>query len=199
VLNKTHHYRFILLGTLVAFLLLAYVSGKTLIDWTVQGGLYRIGLEFVLGAALYNLLRTQAIPGWITQGLFIMGLAGCWLVPAAEVRDLCAIVSLGCLISSLAQLKGWGLRLLSVRPMVYLGEISYSIYMVHLLCLQLFQATIYKVVSTDMKPYVLILLLICIYVLSALIFRFVEVPCRRKIRTIGLGYLGNASPAKAQL
>ncbi|MDP1630225.1 MAG: acyltransferase [Caulobacter sp.] len=96
-------------------------------------GFIRIIPAFLLGAALYQLGKTVSLP----RGVALGGAAAAvgWIVIAATLRlsDAAIWPAFGLLIFSLAESSKTSPRgILSAAWMVYLGEISYSVYMTHL-------------------------------------------------------------------
>jgi peptidoglycan/LPS O-acetylase OafA/YrhL len=141
-------------------------------------------IEFVSGVIIYRMgLR---VPQWIGLAL-AAAVFGCLIPPipwigydplvlAAE-REILLVVGGGALIASLAR-DGWLSRLLSFRPLVIGGEISYSIYMTH------------QMVNLGILPYVhgldlslTFLLYLAITITSSVfLFYFVEAPVRDGVK-----------------
>jgi len=95
-------------------------------------------IEFVSGVVIYRMkLRIPQLLGLAAAtavfGCFIPPIPGIGNDPfaLAAMREVLLVVGGGALIASLAR-DGWLSRLLSFRPLVIGGEISYSIYMTHL-------------------------------------------------------------------
>jgi peptidoglycan/LPS O-acetylase OafA/YrhL len=82
------------------------------------------------------------------------------------------------LIFVLASSSGYVSRLLSWKPLVLLGEISFCTYMVHLLILR-FAARQYTMSAFSVTAAVIV-----IYLSSYILWRFVERPCRKAIVSI---------------
>jgi peptidoglycan/LPS O-acetylase OafA/YrhL len=76
--------------------------------------------------------------------------------------------------------------------MVYLGETSYSVYMVHLLVWDGVAALAGRagVLNASGAPYVAGAAMIAIAAMSSLFYRLIEVPARRYIRKFGRVRLG---------
>lgn len=96
-------------------------------------GVIRVVPAFLTGAALYGLGRRIALPRKAAMaGLLI---ATAWIVVASSLRapDLAIWPAFALLILSLAEGSKTGLRGgLGAAPLVYLGEVSYAVYMTHL-------------------------------------------------------------------
>ncbi|MBI5942520.1 MAG: acyltransferase [Caulobacterales bacterium] len=96
-------------------------------------GFIRIIPAFLLGAALYQLGRTVSLPRWLALGG--AGAAVGWIVIAASLglSDAAIWPAFGLLIFSLAEASKTSSRgIMSAAWLVYLGEVSYSVYMTHL-------------------------------------------------------------------
>lgn len=98
--------------------------------------------------------------------------------------DLVAIAAFAFIIPSLSKSNGYVSRFLSQRALVYLGEISYSIYLVHYpLCRQLVFIPTWihnKLGVLDVNSIALIMTIL----LSIFTYHLVEVPCRNLIKKI---------------
>lgn len=96
-------------------------------------GAIRVVPAFLTGAALYGLGRRVAMPRKAAMaGLFI---STAWIVVTSSIRapDLVIWPGFAVLILSLAEASKTGSRGgLGAAPFVYLGEISYAVYMTHL-------------------------------------------------------------------
>ncbi len=141
-------------------------------------------IEFVSGVVIYRMnLRVPQLIGLAAAtavfGCFIPPLPGIGNDPLAltAVREILLVVGGGALIASLAR-DGWLSRLLSFRPLVIGGEISYSIYMTH------------QVVNLGVLPLVhgldlsltFLLFIIITLASSAFLFYFVEAPVRDAVK-----------------
>ncbi len=106
------------------------LAGFPLTLATIKWGALRIVPCFLLGCALHALWRSGATKAW-PCGLLALGfLAGAVAAASLGASDPVTVLFLGGLILSLAGMAEQGSTLLSSRPLSYLGEISYSIYMV---------------------------------------------------------------------
>ena len=98
---------------------------------TTVGGALRIVPCFLLGSAVYLLWRqrpltSRAVAQWATIGasLAIVG------ATAARLPDATVVVLSGLLIFSMASLASTGSSWMTSKAGVYLGEVSFSVYMV---------------------------------------------------------------------
>lgn len=82
------------------------------------------------------------------------------------------------------KVSGW----LQHKELIFLGEISFSFYMIHRLVIKFFQS----IAMTDSHPLVVGLLVFVItVVLSVIIYHYVENPLRFKLRRVGIGGRAN--------
>lgn len=107
--------------------------GAPLTEMTAQIGALRIIPAFLMGAALNRLGRSVSLPRDAAYGL--AAFASAWLVVTATVHapDYVIWIGLPALIFALAELSKTAPKtILAAAPLVYLGEVSYSVYMLHL-------------------------------------------------------------------
>jgi peptidoglycan/LPS O-acetylase OafA/YrhL len=114
----------------VLYPLFQAAAGFSLTLATIRWGALRIVPCFLLGCALHSLWRSGATRTWNCGLLALAFLAGAAVLTALGAPDLLTVLCLGGLILSLAGTAEQGGKLLTQRPLTYLGEISYSIYMV---------------------------------------------------------------------
>lgn len=104
------------------------VAGFPLTLATIHWGALRIAPCFALGCALYLVYRRAPLgrPAWMAAGA-----AGLMIASAfALAWDGLTVLLAGLLILALASVPNARAGWLASRPAVYLGEISYSVYMV---------------------------------------------------------------------
>ncbi len=115
----------------------------------------RYGRAALLGGAL--LLYLYPVPGW----------------HLLERGDLCCAVGAGVLLTFFLRRCGTPARLLRLRPVHFLGKISYSLYLVHL---PVFMALCALLPQRLPFPWVFPLFLVVSLVAATLLHRLVEVP-----------------------
>jgi peptidoglycan/LPS O-acetylase OafA/YrhL len=107
------------------------LAGFALTRATIAWGALRIVPCFAYGCALYLLWRsTRAERRWLAvarAGLYLVGIV---VTASVEAPDPLSVALFGGLIYSLAALPRSGSALLSSRIGVYLGEVSFAVYMV---------------------------------------------------------------------
>ena len=96
----------------------------------------RGSLDFIMGVALNNLFREgflKTLPWDALSIACVLGFVGVmWLKSLnIEVYDIVVLLLSGITIYALANIRSFGHMLFSNRAVVYLGTISYSIYMWH--------------------------------------------------------------------
>ncbi len=105
----------------------------------------RVLAAFPVGAALFHLSRTYrpppALPRWVALGS-LSTLVGLLLLDGVSERLFFFLFA--AILWSLAELREGDLSWLSTRPLLWLGEVSYSLYMSH--------ALVQKVLSELLPP-----------------------------------------------
>ncbi len=161
---------------------------KPLTQLAFDGGALRILPCFLVGCALYTVARQVALPRETAQiGLVLAALAVLVLMQVLAF-DLLIILAIAAMIFFASQCARAGAGSqpngLAARPLVYLGEISFAIYMVH----RLVEHALKEVVSPLMgfNPDGSILMMTAAFVLtlilSALLYHLVERPARTLMR-----------------
>ncbi len=107
------------------------VAGFPLTEATIAWGALRIIPCFALGCAVNLLWRSQRVDrqkeAIVATALALAGIVAGGVFAAP---DLVSVLSFGALILGLATLASTGSRLLTAPPLVYLGEVSFAVYMV---------------------------------------------------------------------
>ncbi len=102
--------------------------------WIAPSALVRIAGSFICGAALcrYSVLsRAIESRSALNDATAMIALLAFLAGPSFGVPDFALIALLAVFIAALAMSSGVTARLFSLAPVVWLGEISYSLYMVH--------------------------------------------------------------------
>jgi peptidoglycan/LPS O-acetylase OafA/YrhL len=169
----------------VLYVLFQRLAGFPLTQATIAWGALRIVPCFTLGCALYLVWRSAAVDRRHAMfGAFAFGAA---LIAAAqfEAPDMLIVAACGGLIISLAQVSKAGGRLGSHPTLVYLGEISYAIYMVCIPWEVLFVNLAVKILhlhDKQLPPLVWLIFAVSVIPLAAAAHHLVERPARRRMR-----------------
>jgi peptidoglycan/LPS O-acetylase OafA/YrhL len=159
--------------------------------WIAPSALVRIAGSFVCGAALcrYALLRRVLESKSTFNDATAMVALGAFLIgPSFGVPDFALIALLAVFLAALAMSSGVTTRLFSLAPVVWLGEISYSLYMVHFPVLRALGIVFKPERLAAMGPTAAIAayafgIAVCIAVAAALYYA-VERPLRVRLRNV---------------
>jgi peptidoglycan/LPS O-acetylase OafA/YrhL len=175
------------------------LTGKSLTDATIAWGAVRIVPCFSLGCAVYLLWSSNVVT---TQSgallLTLVALAASIAVTILNVPDWMAIITFGALILGLAELASTGSTLLTARIWIYLGEVSFAIYMICIPWELVFQNATEKLAHTsgEILPLRLwVLLVLGVTPAAMLIHHLVERPARTLMRRHGVPFLRRKLPA----
>ena len=158
------------------------LTGFPLTQATIRWGMLRIIPCFAYGCALHSLWRERpgdsprmALAGALFSGAAVLTLA------SSGAPDALIVTGLGGLIFFLARLAQTGSELFSARPLVYLGEISYSVYMVCIPWKIVFVNGVNRIFELNSEHLPLglwLVLLFGVIPLAALSYHLVEKPAR---------------------
>lgn len=158
-------------------------AGFPLTEATIRWGALRIVPCFALGCALYLVYRKAPLkaPGLSAAIFLVLMLASA----ALGLWDAITVLLAGGLILSLASLPNARAGWLASRPAVYLGEISYSVYMVcvpwKLLAVNL-AAKATDAPDKQLHVFVWLAIVALLPVVAAASYHLVEHPARRALR-----------------
>ena len=158
-------------------------AGFSLTEATIRWGALRIVPCFALGCALYLVYRKAPLkaPGLCAAIFLALMLASA----AVGLWDAITVLLAGGLILSLASLPNERAGWLASRPAVYLGEISYSVYMVcvpwKLLAVNL-AAKVTDAPDKQLHVFVWLAIVALLPVVAAASYHLVEHPARRALR-----------------
>jgi peptidoglycan/LPS O-acetylase OafA/YrhL len=169
----------------LAALYLAFhrLAGFPLTEATIKWGALRIVPCFAYGCALYLAFRRAPLarPG------LIAGIAAALMIAAAALQlwDGVIVAIAGALILALASLPNARAGWLSSGPAVYLGEISYSVYMVvvpwQLLAVNL-AAKLTHAPDKHLQLFVWLAIVAALPLVAAVSYHLVEFPARRALK-----------------
>jgi len=171
----------------------AAIAGFLLTHATFQWGALRIVPAFLFGSALYLAWRggaasnpKMALSGAILSSLIVVVTAS--LSRSEGLTDTLIVVTLGLMVLSVAGLERAGTGILSSSVLVYLGEISFAVYMVYVPWKWVFLKAARTLLGLDHQalPFVWWLAgLLALVPLAMLAHHTVELPFRRIIRLWG--------------
>lgn len=119
------------LTALTAFFVILLLHGEKDPNVTVRGGFLRVGCEFVAGSALYQAHALGLkLPGGPTKIITALLLAAALAITVPQAQFL-AIPGFALLLLLAAQPSGVGAGVLSQPIPMFLGRISFSLYLVH--------------------------------------------------------------------
>lgn len=156
--------------------LLDYIAGMALaLVFRLSGDQHRIDLGRVGG----TLLELGAI------AVFVLTVKNISMVPFAAMGISAGYIPAFCLIIyAFARSEGLISKLLSYRIFVYLGEISFSFYMIHTLVIislgKFFGPTLWSTEINSSKLYAFGFAAITTLAFSDALYRYIEIPSRRR-------------------
>jgi len=184
------------LGLYAAFQPLA---GYSLTEATFRWGALRIVPCFALGCALYLVHRRGGIP--FAGPVALISGVGVLASASLGLWDAITVLAAGALILGLGSLENARAGVLGSKFGVYLGEISYSIYMVCAPVLLLTTNVAARLTGADDKRFHIIVwlaLLATIPVAAMLTYHLVERPARKALRGWSDRRAERADAAKAR-
>jgi peptidoglycan/LPS O-acetylase OafA/YrhL len=187
--------RGLIAGLLIAGLL-SISKGGINIDVTYDYGLWRCAFEFIGGMIIHAVFTSGFGRNWIGRdtvclaifGLILLGLHLAW-------PDLITVALFAVLILALAFNDGRAERAASHPVLMFLGKISYAVYMSHMLVISVLdtasKAATGKLFGAHFGPEssitVLILLVAFVLALATGLYHTIEEPARHAIRQSRLG------------
>lgn len=162
------------------------LTGLRLTQATIAWGALRIVPCFALGCAMHALWRSGAVRSLKSAALgALFSGAGVLAVAASGAPDVMAVAGFGGLILCLAGLAQHGSTFASQAGFVYLGEISYSTYMICVPWKIIFVNAAAKMLNlADEKlPWpVWLVFLVAVVPLSAASYHLIEKPARARMK-----------------
>lgn len=161
------------------------LAGYALTEATFRWGLLRIVPCFALGCALYLVHRRGPVPN--AGVIALVSALGVMVSASLDLWDPITVLAAGGLILGLGALDNARAGVLASRAGVYLGEISYSIYMVFAPVLLLTTNIAERLTGAADKQFHIIVwlaILAAIPVTAMLTYHLVERPARKALRGI---------------
>lgn len=152
-----------------------------------DSALVRVMAGFLVGMAMYQISRRTevALARMPYLGTVVVVLVVLWATVGPARLEL-GILLFAALILVLAAEQDWLCRVLSLRTVVYLGEVSYAVYMVHWVVRVVVRAAADKagVLHEIPPPLMVATYLTVTFAAAILLYRFVERPWRRRLRRL---------------
>jgi peptidoglycan/LPS O-acetylase OafA/YrhL len=152
----------------------------------VGGTLVRVTSEFALGCLTYHFYH-QPIGKRLAEGLAQIAFAGLLTVSIlvlSPIYNALTLLFFVLLVMGLSQAEGPFARALRTQPVLYLGRISYSAYIIHSLVLTVYARIIGNIAGGNMViEFAIVAIYAALVILAAhLLYTFVEHPARRWLR-----------------
>ncbi len=175
-------------GALLAVLYAVFplFAGHTLTSATIAWGALRIVPCFALGCAAYLVWKADVLRDKAQAvGLSALLIAAIAAMAAFGAHDTPLVLTFGALMVSLASLTSTGSKAMTSRIGVYLGEISYAVYMVCVPWKLLFVNAASKLlgVSEQMPLWLWAVFIVSVVPLAAAAHHLVERPARTALKT----------------
>jgi peptidoglycan/LPS O-acetylase OafA/YrhL len=169
---------------LLGFSLVMLLKGVSSVDLTGTSGMVRMAAEFSCGCFLYRAVRTglKTLPAIADiVAVFVL------LASAVAGTDFICVFAIALIVLLAAQERGPVALVLATPLAVCLGEISYSVYLVHWIVLQVANRIAAKLMLDGIGFAIwnagIIALILAI---STVTYRFIEIPARAFGKKIGV-------------
>jgi peptidoglycan/LPS O-acetylase OafA/YrhL len=151
--------------------------------------LLRVTYEFVIGCLLFNIFTgRQTKRGFDALAMAATAvIVGCSLAGTPNRLDWIFVVAFAALVLGLAGARGALGTFCSSRAMVWLGEISYSLYLIHSLVLSVVLQVAHRLVTAVTFTSAAATAATCVTLSilgGALLYNVVERPMRRRLRDL---------------
>jgi peptidoglycan/LPS O-acetylase OafA/YrhL len=137
--KKWTHALVLSIQSIIALILLVETHPKHSLDITWGPGIFRCMTEFTLGIVLYQIYNNQTLQKFFRKDMsfYIAGFA-VLLLMHGNLHDVWLIPFFGWVILSAAANQGQVSRFMSIPSMQFVGDISYSVYMMQGLWLNIY-------------------------------------------------------------
>jgi peptidoglycan/LPS O-acetylase OafA/YrhL len=172
---------------------LAYLTKDDFNQWDGPASLLRCLPEFMLGMLLYSLFRSGALQSWLSSDRVAFGaITITILLLHIGAPDLLMIPLMAVLMLAAVMNHSKFAALLNIAPLVWLGEISYSLYLLHDLVQHITTMVLRQGFGIDdagrLPPWPSLALMLAMIgaclLAAALTYRWIEVPARGYLRSV---------------
>jgi peptidoglycan/LPS O-acetylase OafA/YrhL len=164
------------------------LTGKELTNMTIDWGALRILPTFFLGSMLYVAYRSGVVSNrLIASAGFAISASFVALCAHFNMPAVLIITALGLCVISLAGIDPMGKGILSSKPLVYLGEISFAAYMVYVPVKWVYVKAFERLVGgagAAMPVEIFSFMIVVIFVVAALAHHIIELPMRKFVREV---------------
>jgi peptidoglycan/LPS O-acetylase OafA/YrhL len=182
----------LLLVVCAALSLFAYLSGGDFNQWGGPLVLLRCLPEFLLGALIYSAYRAGLWSDWFAaDAVALVALAVAVLCLHLRAPDLLIVALFPLLVLAAVGNTGNVARAINTAPLVWLGEISYSLYLIHgfvqyaaTQALGHFGVHDNADLSIGVSAALLVLMLVACFAGAHLSYRGIEIGCRKHLRVL---------------
>lgn len=193
-------------GLAVVFLIalnaaFAVIAGFPLTKATFHWGALRIVPTFLFGSALYLAWRSGLVASaWAARIGSVAGMGVALVAAHFGAPDSLVVIALGLAMLAIGGLGRDGKGILSSKPLVYLGEISFATYMIYVPWKWVYLKGIDLALGLNgaQLPFMWWLIgLVALVLLSMLAHHLIELPFRRVVRRWGEQLVNKSSPKPA--
>jgi peptidoglycan/LPS O-acetylase OafA/YrhL len=173
-------------GLLIVY---AFLNHLPNLDWSYKHSLVRVTLEFLIGCGLFNIYKTVPAESIKAPLLSIIAVFGLGVSVCLAWHDSITVMFITLLLFALTYSQGIVSDFLSKKSLVYLGEISYSMYMVHCILIMFLEQAQKKLplftAAYSLQNGLMTFGFLCFVILVAHgLFQYVEVPSRKVLRNL---------------
>jgi len=173
--------------------------------WLGQPALLRVAAEFICGVLIYRTTRIDFArpPSWLFDALAVGGLFMFVCGAFLDANDFVLIALLGALVAGVSGQGAVARAIFGCRPAVWVGEISYSTYVIHFPVLLVLRHGIdyfagFHVADSEVAQQTLFFIsLATVICVASLLYYWVEYPTRHRLRNV-FGVI-DARPSKFAL
>lgn len=187
-------YRISIITNFIACIIIFAIT--TTIGWHLSDGqryfsswemnLLRITSEFLIGCFLFNIFKQDIkLKLWILADISFIGIMILTIFNIPSCYDMLFIIAFGCLILGLSEDKGLLANILQKKSSIYLGEISYSIYLCHGIVFMVLNALLQKILDVNIVWHYVIaafLYVLVTWASSHIVYSYIEVKARNYLK-----------------